>query len=187
VKVALRVIAATNKDLPARVDHGVFREDLYYRLKVVEIALPPLRERREDIPLLVDHFIRMFNEKFGKHIEAVSEDVLRIFMLDPWPGNVRQLAHTLEHAFVLCDRNVVTADDLPFDFRRPYDSRAVFDLREHRGCEPQAILRALRKSSWNKAGAARLLGISRQTLYRKMLEHEIAPESQDDSCNMLHD
>ncbi len=93
-----------------------FREDLYYRLKVVEVAMPPLRERREDIPLLVDHFIKRLNLKLGKQIEAVSEDVLGIFMRHPWRGNVRELEHTLEHAFILCRQNTIMVDHLPADF-----------------------------------------------------------------------
>ena len=102
VKVDVRVIAATNKDLYEKVKKGEFREDLYYRLKVVEILLPPLRERVEDIPLLVRHIIGRFNRKFDKQIRDVSPDVLEIFMNYPWPGNVRELEHALEYAFIIC-------------------------------------------------------------------------------------
>jgi two-component system, NtrC family, response regulator HydG len=174
VKVDVRVIAATNKDLRTQIKRGDFREDLYYRLKVVEMTLPPLRERRADIPLLVKHFMRKFNEKLGKHIEAVSEDVQAIFMHHPWPGNVRQLAHTLEHAFILCTQSIVTVDHLPPDFREVADSGEISSLRQDRGRESEAILQALHKTDWNKARAARLLGISRQALYQKIKKNGIA-------------
>ena len=101
-KVDVRVIASTNKDLKEKVRRGEFRQDLYYRLKVVEVSLPPLRERLEDLPLLVDHFCRSFNERFKKNIEGISSEVLSRFMDYPWPGNVRELEHVMEHAFVLC-------------------------------------------------------------------------------------
>lgn len=167
IKVDVRVIAATNKNLREKVKRGEFREDLYYRLKVVEITMPPLRDRRDDIPPLVDHFRRRFNAIFGKEIEAVSNDVMKAFLDYHWPGNVRQLEHTIEHAFVLCRNRTITLDDLPGDlFGSPGGwvgaSAAVEDD------EAAAILEALEKAGWNKAKAARLLGINRATLYRKM-------------------
>ena len=92
---------------------GFSREDLYYRLKVLEIALPPLRERREDIPLLINHFLTLFNKTFNKNIEGISEDALRIFMIYPWPGNIRELQHAIEHAFVLCNSPTIALEHLP--------------------------------------------------------------------------
>ncbi len=176
VKVDVRLIAATNKNLLEKVALGELREDLYYRLKVVEIKLPPLRDRREDIPLLVDHFRNGFNAKFKKTIETISSDVMKAFLEYSWPGNVRELEHIMEHAFVLCTGKIVTFDHLPPDFmstwgikhRSPDDSRAV---------DSQAILEALDKTAWNKVKAARLLGIDRVTLYRKMKRYNLSADN----------
>ena len=172
VKVDVRLIAATNKNLHEKVSLGELREDLYYRLKVVEIRLPPLRDRREDIPLLVEHFRNKFNAKFKKTIEAISSDVLKAFLKYPWPGNVRELEHTMEHAFVLCSQNIVTLDHLPPDFL------SAPGIKHHspdgaREVDSHAILEALDKTAWNKAKAARLLGIDRVTLYRKIKRYNL--------------
>src|SRR4030066_1967385 len=113
VKVDVRVIAATNQDLSEKVKSGKFREDLYYRLKVMELNLPPLRDRQEDIPLLIDHFLKKFNKKFNKNILAISENVKKIFINYPWPGNIRELEHALEHAFILCSQPTITFGHLP--------------------------------------------------------------------------
>jgi two-component system, NtrC family, response regulator HydG len=172
IKVDVRVIAATNRNLREQVRIGEFREDLYYRLKVVEIALPPLRDRRDDIPLLVDHFRRRFNTIFGKEIEAVSNDVMKAFLDCSWPGNVRQLEHTMEHAFVLCRNRTIILDDLPHDV---LSNPGISDdtATTVKNDEPGAILEALGKTGWNKAKAARLLGINRATLYRKMQRFDL--------------
>jgi len=113
IKVDARVIACTNRDLKKKVRLGEFREDLYYRLKVVEVPLPPLRERIEDIPLLVDHFCHVFNKRFKKSIEGLSDEVFRAFMNHQWPGNIRELEHSIEHAFVLCRGPIISLDHIP--------------------------------------------------------------------------
>jgi len=171
-KVDVRLIAATNKNLKERISHGAFREDLYYRLKVIEIRLPPLRERRGDLPLLIDHFRKLFNVKFKKNIEAISSDVLTAFREYSWPGNVRELNHAMEHAFVLCSQKVITFDHLPPEFMTVPEikRRAPNETKE---IELQATLEALDKTDWNKAKAARLLGIDRVTLYRKIKRFNI--------------
>ena len=168
VKVNVRVVAATNKNLYEKVKNGEFREDLYYRLKVVEIQLPPLRERREDIPLLVRHFIESFNKKFDKQIKGVSPEVLAIFMHYSWPGNVRELAHSLEYAFVVCrSNNLISTDNLPHELHAGIaDPPASSPAAE--GDEAGIIQDALKKTGGNKTKAARLLGISRRTIYRKL-------------------
>jgi PAS domain S-box-containing protein len=173
IKVDVRVIAATNQDLSAKIKRGEFREDLYYRLKVIEITIPPLRDRREDIPFLIEHFIEKFNKKLDKDIKAVSADVQRIFMEYSWPGNIRELEHTLEHAFILCRQNTVTVDHLPVQFRDSSALRARIQRDEERD-EPEEILKALEKTGWNKAKAARLLGFDRKTLYRKIERFNIS-------------
>lgn len=175
-KVDVRLIAATNKNLMEKVSHGELREDLYYRLKVVEIRLPPLRERREDIPLLVEHFRNRFNVQFRKTIEAISSDVLKAFLKYPWPGNVRELEHTMEHAFVLCSQNIITFDHLPPDFMSApgIGRRSPAETQE---ADSQATLEALDKTAWNKAKAARLLGIDRVTLYRKIKKYNLTDKN----------
>ncbi|MBM4330847.1 MAG: PAS domain S-box protein [Deltaproteobacteria bacterium] len=174
-KVDVRVIASTNKDLKEKVRKGEFREDLYYRLKVVEVALPSLQDRMEDLPLLVNHFYRSFNERFKKNIEGVSNEVLSRFMDYSWPGNVRELEHVMEHAFVLCRGGVITLEHLPPEIRDYGKSEKVIVQKIHGKApkETQEILNALNKTGWNKAKAARLLGIGRQTVYRKIYQHKL--------------
>ncbi len=172
IKVDVRVIAATNRDLKKKVSLGEFREDLYYRLNVVEIALPPLRGRREDIPILADHFYSLFRKKFPKDIHGISGEVLTAFMGYSWPGNVRELEHAIEHAFVLCRDRTITVDHLPSEVRE-YSKIQRPVSKKNTANEPQEILRALNKTDWNKAKAARLLGISRRTIYRKIAEHKL--------------
>ncbi|MBI5409990.1 MAG: sigma 54-interacting transcriptional regulator [Nitrospirae bacterium] len=173
VKVDVRVIAATNQDLSRKVRSGEFREDLYYRLNVMKIDLPPLRERREDIPLLTEHFIRKFNAKFGKEINGVSADVQKIFMDYPWQGNVRELEHSLEHAFILCRQSAITVEHLPSELKSfTVKEEPAFD-NDGNIDDPQIIINALEKTSGNKSKAAHLLGISRRSIYRKMKEFKI--------------
>ncbi len=175
VKVDVRVIAATNQDLSEKVRMGEFREDLYYRLKVVEIALPPLRKRRDDILLLVDYFIKKFNDKFGKQVTAVTEDVKKSFLDYTWPGNIRELEHTLEHAFVVVREHIITPDNLPKDFASgPSESSTVSPHTASPGRED--IVAALKRAGWNKAKAARLLGINVRTVYRKIEKYNIQTE-----------
>ena len=177
-RVDVRVIASTNKNLIEKVRKGEFRQDLYYRLKVVEVSLPPLRERLEDLPLLVDHFCHSFNERFKKNIEGISNDALGKFMDYSWPGNVRELEHVMEHAFVLCHGGVITLEHLPSEIRdygRP-ERIAAQEARTHGSNGAQEILNALNKTHWNKTKAARLLGISRRTIYRKISLHQLCSE-----------
>jgi two-component system response regulator HydG len=177
-KVDVRVIACTNKNLKEKVRLGEFREDLYYRLKVVEVALPPLRDRLEDIPLFLDHLCRIFNERFNRKIEGVSSEVLHIFMNYPWPGNVRELEHVIEHAFIICHGRAITIDDLPAEFReqgKP-DKASALGNRKPLAQEAQEIIGALTKARWNKTKAAHLLGINRRTLYRKLDQFQIDPD-----------
>jgi len=167
IKVDVRLVAATNRDLHQRVVGGEFREDLYYRLKVVQINVPSLQERRDDIPLLVEHFRRNFNLKFNREIKGVALDLAQMFIDYPWPGNVRELENLLEHAFVRCRQNVITADNLPPDFLRYFESHTLSAPLDPED-EAQTILRALERSGGNKSEAARRLGMSRRTIYRKM-------------------
>jgi transcriptional regulator with PAS, ATPase and Fis domain len=178
LKVDVRVIASTNRDLKEKVRRGEFREDLYYRLKVVEITLPPLCQRLEDIPLLVDHFCNSFNKIFKKNIEGISIEVLNTFMNYPWPGNIRELEHAIEHGFVLCHGEIITLDHIPKEIR-DYFRTEKHMLKEKAADEPQGILNALSKTDWNKAKAARLLGINRRTIYRKIYKFGLAKSSEN--------
>ena len=172
IKVDVRIVAATNQSLLEKVNRGGFREDLYYRLKVVEVIMPPLRERKEDIHLLINHFLNKFNKKLNKEIVAVSSDVQKIFMDYFWPGNVRELEHTLEQAFIICRQNTITIDCLPLALK-DFIGTKMYALGDSGVDESRAILHALEKTSWNKARAARLLGMSRRTIYRKIKEFNI--------------
>jgi len=172
VEVDVRIVAATNSDLEERVRQGVFREDLYYRLKVFGIHLPPLRQRNEDIPLLVRHFIQRKRRTFRKKILAISDDVLNLLMSYPWPGNVRQLEHAIEHAFVVCRGSTILLEHLPPEIQQYRPSKLEAARNERTLCR-EALLQALTTTGWNKAKAARLLGISRPTLYRKMAKYKI--------------
>ncbi|MGA1870729.1 MAG: sigma-54 dependent transcriptional regulator [bacterium] len=177
IKVDVRVIAATNCDLKEKVRRGEFREDLYYRIKVIEIALPPLRERREDIPLLVDHFYRSLTTKSKKEIKGISDEVLSIFMNYPWPGNVRELEHAMEHAFVLCHNHTIGVNHLPAEIKEY--SPIKKNLSPKGSCvNSEGILDALNKCGWNKAKAARLLGISRPSIYRKIEEYKLTQSTE---------
>ncbi len=177
-KVDVRVIASTNKDLREKVKNGEFRQDLYYRLKVVEVVLPSLQERLEDIPLLVDHFRVIFNQRFGKNIEGISREVLGRFMDYSWPGNVRELEHVIEHAFVLCHSGLITIEQIPAEIRNitPSESQIRQKTKLKTPLEKEEIINALKKTGWNKAKAARLLGIGRRTIYRKIDDYQIEKE-----------
>lgn len=171
IKVDVRVIAASNLDLKAEVDAGHFRQDLYFRLKVVELHLPPLRQRREDIPLLIDRFMDQFETEFGRPVAGISPSAKQLLLQYPWPGNVRELRHAMEHAFILCHQQLIDPEHLPpeitMDIPAP-DSDLSADGERAR------LLKALNQARWNKTKAARILGISRQHLYRKLKQNHIA-------------
>lgn len=176
IKVNVRVVAATNRDLYKMVKAGAFRPDLYYRLKVVEINVPPLRKRREDIPLLVDHFVKLYNNRNNRKIITVTPEVMKIFMKYPWPGNIRELKHSIEHASILCQGQFITVDDLPPELKGEAGRKSA----EKREIDEAAFIeQALRKTGGNKAKAARLLGISRQTIYRKIKALDITESPTD--------
>jgi len=172
IKVDVRIIAATNQDLRKKVRLGEFREDLYYRLKVMEISLPPLRERKEDILLLSEHFLEKFNARFHKNITALSDDVKKAFMDYSWPGNIREMEHTIEHAFVTAKQHTITIENLPDTLVNITNSGTDL-IKKEELLGRQNILDALRKSGWNKSKAARLLGINVRTIYRKIGQYDL--------------
>ncbi len=172
VKVDVRIVASTNQDLRKKIESGEFREDLYYRLNVVEIHVPPLRDRKEDIPGLIDHFVKNFNKRLNQNISGVSTDVQRMLMDYNWPGNIREMEHAIEHAFILCHQKTITIDHLPPTFETFFASKITF-LKNKEVDEKQVILEALEKSAWNKTLASKLLGISRRNIYRKIKDYNI--------------
>jgi two-component system, NtrC family, response regulator HydG len=171
IKVNVRVITATNKELHKMVKSGDFREDLYYRLNVVRLFIPPLRDRREDIPAMLAHFLNRFNIKLKKNITAISEDVQRMFMKYSWPGNIRELQNTLEFAIVLCRGSTININDLPPEFIN--NNKNILDPSVKSSTDRLAIIQALEDTAWNKAKAARLLGIDRKTIYTKIDKYNI--------------
>ncbi|HEV8441234.1 MAG TPA: sigma-54 dependent transcriptional regulator [Methylomirabilota bacterium] len=175
LKVDVRVLAATNKDPATAIKEGALREDLYYRLNVLNIALPPLRERNEDIPLLVEEFIREFDTKYEKRIKGVDDEALQLLRAHPWPGNVRELRNTIERAIIACPGDVVTASGLrPGPVRRRAaasergDTITVSLGAPLRDVEREVILGTLAWANDNKTRAAQILGISQKTLYNKL-------------------
>ncbi len=180
VQVDVRVIAATNQDLMTKVEESTFREDLYYRLNVIPIELPPLRERREDIALLVKHFVEKKARELSRPIPVILPEAMEALMQYNWPGNVRELENVLERALVLCDENTVGLNDLPVltagpirinGIRLPSENLPLDQVLEH--MEEQLIRRALERTNGVKTQAARLLGIKTSALYYKLEKYEL--------------
>jgi len=182
IKIDVRIVAATNKDLYKEVQEKKFREDLFYRLNVVELKLPTLTERKEDIPLLVDHFIRRFNEELNKSIKGVDNDVMRTFLQYEWKGNLRELENMIERAILLCETDYITLKDLPPHMQGNNKKTNNFDnlpdnLTEALELvEKQHITKILKEFDWNRVEAAQKLGIDTSTLYRKMVKLSIKPD-----------
>jgi len=193
-KVDVRVIAATHRNLRELVRRGDFREDLFYRLKVFPIYLPPLRERKEDIDPLIKRFIARFNEESGKNIQGLTPDAIRMVMDYCWQGNVRELENAIEHAFVTCNGPFIGPFDLPIEIRRvelkqelcdeanPLDGFAIpaahaeGSSRRKRGNTREELMAVLDACGWNKAEAARRLGITRTSIWRRMKKLDIPLE-----------
>jgi DNA-binding NtrC family response regulator len=169
-KVNFRLISSTNRDLTKEVAAGNFREDLFYRINVVQIDVPPLRERQEDIPLLVSEFVNEFCLR-EKKVLALSEEVMDIFMNYPWPGNIRQLRNVIERAIVLSKGRTISKNDLAVEFLSHRRTTAeVTSVKPLKQLELQAINHALQECSGNKSEAAKKLGISRKTFYKRLKE-----------------
>ena len=168
VQTNARVITATHRNLEKVVQEGQFRDDLYYRINVIKLSIPPLSKRKEDIPLLVDHFVNRFNQLMGRQIIGLSQEALAAFMIYPWPGNVRELENAIEHAFVLCSEDLIGLQHLPP--RVVPENQSVLlpvglTLKE---VEKKAIREALDRNEWKRVATARELGIDKNTLRRKI-------------------
>lgn len=186
VKVDVRIVAATNVDFTKKVKNGTFREDLYYRLKVVEIKLPPLRERKGGIPILVHHFISIFRKKLNRNIHGISDQAMEALAKYHWPGNVRELRHVIERACVLCEGPTISLEQFPEEIQQPAiplpqqpegtgNYARVVALPPYVS-ERDEIIDILKRARGNKAKAARMLNIDRSTLYRKMQRIGIASD-----------
>jgi len=177
VPLEVRIVAATNRDLDQAIGDGRFRKDLYYRLNVVTLKLPPLRERKSDIPLLVNHFLERFSDP-GRRVRGISEEAMARLMTYDWPGNVRELENVIERALALGAGNVIHTVDLPSNLQAPAAApngpaaprEGILPLRE---LEKRAILQAVDELGGDKLLAARLLGIGKTTLYRKLKEYDL--------------
>jgi len=184
-KVDVRVVAATNRDLEARVESGAFREDLFYRINVVRMELPPLRERKEDIPLLIDHFVKTCSRLNGKEIHGVAPDVVSLLMAHDFPGNIRELENIIEYATVVCKGGWIGVEHLPDDFRRrtgvgegDAGGEAAGELSWRR-VERDFLLESLKRNSWNRAATAAALGIHPSTLWRRIKRLGLSLPKQD--------
>jgi len=180
-KVDVRIVAATSRHLTRLVEEGHFRPDLYYRLRVIPIYLPPLRQRKDDLPLLINHFIDRLNETMRKRIRGVSEEAMSALLNYEWPGNIRELEHALEHAMVLSQGRTIELAELPIEIRRVEEfepSPSIKNLpRSGNSSTPKLersmIEQALADASGNRTRAAKMLGMSRTTLWRKMKAYSI--------------
>ena len=179
----IRIVTATNRELQRLVDERLFRQDLYYRINVIRLVLPPLRERKEDIPLLVDHFVRRFNRTGERTVSGLSPEAMRCLLDHDYPGNVRELENVIEHATVLCPGGEIVPQHLPghlqvqggLEASRSSNSPTA-SLKD---TERQALLDALERNHWNRLATARSLGIHKSTLFRKIKAHRIELPQQD--------
>jgi DNA-binding NtrC family response regulator len=183
IRVDVRIIAATNRDLEALVNKGLFREDLYYRLKVMVVEMPPLREREEDILLLSNLFVEGNNKEYKKRIKGFSEEAKRLMIKYPWPGNIRELRNVIERAMILTDQEYITTKQLPFELRQTeqYDpskmnseALEITDEMSLEHMERNHISEVLKKLEWNKSKTAKALGISRATLRAKIKRYYLS-------------
>src|SRR5262249_31815944 len=169
IPVDVRIIAATNQDLEAMVGEGKFRKDLFFRLNVARIHLPPLRERKEDLPYLINYYVHHFNACFGRNVERLPDEAVESLFAYDWPGNVRELKNLLEAVFVEMPSGDSATPQLPLQFRR-----CCAELKSTPADERQRLLWALSMTNWNKSKAADKLQWSRMTLYRKMARYKIS-------------
>lgn len=185
VKVDVRVIAATNQDLTQLIESGKFRKDLYYRLNIISIEVPPLRDRKEDIPLLVEEFIKKHSSHTRKKIEGLSRQAKAVLMDYDWPGNIRELENVLERAIILTKDSILTPEDFPDSLHKPSMSGAISGNGKRRlkdalkDPEREIIVQALKNADGNRNEAAKILGINRTTLYKKMRKFNLLKASKE--------
>ena len=175
VKTNVRVISATKNSLTQLVREDKFRDDLYFRLNILKIELPSLAQRKDDVPLLINHFVEKLNHKTGKSIVGVSSKVMEILMLHDFPGNVRELENILEHAFVMCSDDEIQSKHLPNDIIQNSEKprKAIDSIKPIQNSEYKVLLETLEKHDWNKLRTAEELYLHRTTLWRKMQKYGI--------------
>ncbi|MCB0266091.1 MAG: sigma-54-dependent Fis family transcriptional regulator, partial [Calditrichaeota bacterium] len=177
-RVDVRILAACNSNLQAAVEAGQFREDLYYRLNVISIFAPPLRERREDIALLAKYFIRQFNVDLMKNVNGLADNASQLLVANPWKGNVRELRNAIEHAMILTTGTEISAEDLPLRYHHPQQNGHVSGITDLKAAvnrfEREHITKILQHCDGDKKTAAEKLGLSLSSLYRKMSELNIS-------------
>ncbi len=169
IYVNIRLISATNKDLKEELKNKNFREDLYYRLNVIPISIPPLRERKNDIPLLINHFLKQAQEDYKRKPPGISKEAMSLIMDYDWPGNIRELQNSIQFAIVKCSGNLITPNELPVELRE--NKKTVLKRGPSRKLDFDTIKSALEKTGGNKSKAAKLLGVGRATLYRFLSEN----------------
>ena len=180
VRVNVRIISATNCDFAEKVANKEFREDLYFRIKGVTIDVPPLAQRRDDIPLLIEHFITLANERHGTKVKGIAADAQRVLLAYPWPGNIRQLRNVVENMVVLARGDHLSVEDIPADIFQAGPGQDLGDLSALTGmsleeAERQLITNTLTMVDGNREQAANILGIGERTLYRKIKEYGLKP------------
>ncbi len=178
IKVDVRIISATNRDLEKAVKEGTFREDLYWRLNVIRIHVPPLRERKEDIPLLVQYFLNKYAKENNKPIPNLEPEVMNALINYDWPGNIRELAHVIERAVVLSPSGIISMKHLPKRIKEKSGWESDEATKENLNLiemEKRLIIKALNETGWNQTKAAKILGISRKQLRTKMKNHGLLP------------
>ena len=186
IKIDVRIIAATNVDLKQAVSNGTFRDDLYYRLNVVPIEVPPLRDRVEDIPLLAEHFVHRYSREFGKPVLGIAPEALAVMSEYSWPGNVRELQNVIERLVNLVEGPMIGVGDLPLDLLLPdhrgklRDAEALPLKRASDEFERQIVLRVMERVGWNQSEAARILGVHRNSLKIKLERWKIRGPRDDD-------
>jgi len=171
ISIDIRLICATNMPIYEMVKENSFRQDLLYRINTVEIHLPPLRERQEDIPLLADHFIRIYSKKYRKEGKSISSNTLKRLQKYPWPGNVRELQHAIERAIIMSDNNVLSPEDFFFLSNNPHNDDAAIETFNLDDLEKSVIQKAVNKHNGNISKAAKELGLTRASLYRRLEKH----------------
>jgi transcriptional regulator with PAS, ATPase and Fis domain len=176
IKTDTRIVAATNRDLGEMVDRGEFRRDLFYRINIIRFQLPPLRERMEDIPLLVERFIKKMNHIKGRAVSGVSKETMSLLLAHDYPGNIRELENIIEHGFVLCSEGEIETAHLPAYLTQQGSRRsdARLSMEESIGLsEKETILKALKQTNYNRLAAAKELGVHKSTLFRKLKKYQI--------------
>jgi two-component system, NtrC family, response regulator HydG len=194
IEIDVRVLCATNRDLKEEIKAGRFREDLYFRLNVFHVVLPPLRERREDVPLLVQHFVEKFNHESGKKVSGVNAEAMTVLQGYAWPGNIRELRNTVERAVILCEGDVILREHLPAEMSGAHEETTVLRLPlglPLKEIEKEYILSSLQRMNHNKSRTAQILGISEKTLYNKLnryaaqKEGKSLPEDEDEPAGTV--